>query len=290
MEAEEYAENNAASAKDAHSIHVSDAALSVKKVQFAAVESVLQTVPWPNIPTQSDFPAVSDMCSALCGLSSYQNPPAPIGFVSANSDICQRYNLYLAKNLIKDVQALTLEELLTISWNRRRPRQSLVFNRKDRLFLAMTLTSSVLQLHRSWLKPKWRSQDIFFTEDVNSTKAVFEPPYILWHISEADDRPLLKRSLSALIQSEILFPLGLSLVELPLGQPLAEMREPEDNDADKAVADLKIASRLIKDVCYESGVDTVTLLKSAYSGMDPKLRTWRTRISSRSCLSSLSHL
>jgi hypothetical protein len=88
MEAEEYAENNAASSKDAHSTHVSDAALSVKKVQCAAVESVLQTVPWPNIPTQYEFPAVSDMCSALCGLSSHQNPPALIGFVSANSDIC----------------------------------------------------------------------------------------------------------------------------------------------------------------------------------------------------------
>jgi hypothetical protein len=82
---------------------------------------------------------------------------------------------------------------------------------------------------------------------------VFEQPYISWHILDADDRPLLKRSLSDLIRSKILFPLGLSLVELSLGQPLAEMREPEDNDADEAVADLKIASRLIKDVCYESG-------------------------------------
>lgn len=98
MEAREYAKNNAASAKDAHSTHVSDTALSMKKVQFAAVESVLQTVPWPNIPTQSEFPAVSDMCSALF---SHQNPPAPIGFVSANSDICQRYNLYLTKILLK---------------------------------------------------------------------------------------------------------------------------------------------------------------------------------------------
>jgi hypothetical protein len=117
----------------------------------------------------------------------------------------------------------------------------------------MTLACSVLQLHGSWLKPEWRSRDIVFTEDINSNKAVFEQPYISWHISDAEGRPRLKRTLSALIRSEILFPLGLSLVELSLGQTLAEMREPEDNDADEAIADLKTASRLIKDVCYESG-------------------------------------
>jgi hypothetical protein len=65
--------------------------------------------------------------------------------------------------------------------------------------------------------------------------------------------PQLKRTVSALIRSEVLFPLGLALVELSLGQTLASLRGPEDNDSDEAIADLKTASRLITEVCYESG-------------------------------------
>jgi hypothetical protein len=244
------------SEKHINSTNVSNVTLSVKKVQFAALASVLQSVPWPNMHAQFDFPAISDMCSALCGLSSHQDLPAPIGFVSANSGVCQRYNLYLTKKLSKDIQTQSLEDLLATSWNRSRPKHGhsgLVFNRKDRLFLAMTLACSVLQLHGSWLKPQWRSRDIVFTEDENSSRAMLEHPYISWHVSDAEDRPQMKRTLSALIRSEILFPLGLALVELSLGQTLEDMREPEDKDADEAVEDLKTASRLINDVCYESG-------------------------------------
>ena len=95
-----------------------------------------------------------------------------------------------------------------------------------------------------------------FTEDEECKKTMLESPYISWHLPKPEDGmqvPHLKRTVSALIRSEVLFPLGLALVELSLGQTLASMREPEDDDADEAVADLKTASRLVNDVSYESG-------------------------------------
>jgi hypothetical protein len=131
-----------------------------------------------------------------------------------------------------------------------------VFNRRDRLFLATTLACSVLQLHGSWLKDQWRSRDIVFAKEKESKKAMLEYPYISWYVSKNEDGlqpPPLKRTLSSLIRSQVLFPLGLALVELSLGQTLASMREPEDHDVDDAVTDLKTASRLIGDVCCESG-------------------------------------
>jgi hypothetical protein len=252
-------EDNASSLQSTGLIINSNPVVSVKKVQFAAVGSVLQSIPWPIAQPHHNFTAISDMCSTLCGIASDHGLPAPLGFISAGSDTKQRYNLYLIKNLSKDMQTRTLEDLLASSRSRTMTGHGysgIVFNRRDRLFLAMTLACSVLQLHGSWLKAQWRSRDIIFAEHEDSDKAMLENPYISWQVSNNEDglqAPPLKRTLSALIRSEVLFPLGLALVELSLGQTLASMREPEDDDADEVVVDLKTASRLIAEVSCESG-------------------------------------
>ena len=234
-------------------------AVSIRKVQFAAAASALESIPWPIAQQHFDFPAISDMCSALCGIASDHGLPAPLGFLSAESDTSQRYNLYLMKKLNRDISTRTLEDLLAASPSRTRLRHAhrgTAFNRRDRLFLATTLASSVLQLHGSWLKAQWRSRDIVFAEDEEVGIAMLQNPYLSWHVSKKDDglqAPPLKRTISALIRSEVLFPLGLALVELSLGQTLASMKEPEDHDSDEAVRDLKTASRLLNDVFNESG-------------------------------------
>jgi hypothetical protein len=50
------------------------------------------------------------------------------------------------------------------------------------------------------------------------------------------------------------FPLGLALVELSLGQTIASLRKPEDDDPVEAVVNLKTAQRLLPDVLNESGM------------------------------------
>ncbi|KIV79450.1 hypothetical protein PV11_07012 [Exophiala sideris] len=56
-----------------------------------------------------------------------------------------------------------------------------------------------------------------------------------------------------LIRCELLFPLGLTLVELSLCQSIPSLRLPEDNDAVEALASLKTAARVLDNVYYESG-------------------------------------
>jgi hypothetical protein len=74
----------------------------------------------------------------------------------------------------------------------------------------------------------------------------------------ADQRGTLtsqENSLSThLIRNKILFPLGLALVELSLGQTIASLQKPEDDDSVEAVANLKTALRLLPDVLNESGI------------------------------------
>jgi hypothetical protein len=255
----EVLENDSSSLKATGSVSISNIGVPGKKVQFAAVASALQSVARSKLQTQSDFAAISDICSALCSFASDHDLPAPLGFISADADSNQRYNVYLMKKLSKDMQTRTLENLLAASQNKARARHgngNVLFSRRDRLFLATTLACSVLQLHGSWLKAQWRSRDIVFTEDENTNIAMLEHPYISCHISDTEDGlqvPRLKRTVSALIRSEVLFPLGLALVELSLGHTLADMRETEDYDSIDTLADLKTACRLLQDVYCESG-------------------------------------
>lgn len=88
----------------------------------------------------------------------------------------------------------------------------------------------------------------------NSNTALLEHPYRSRHVSDAEDTPPLKTTVSALIGDEIPFDEKLALAELPIGQPLAQMGELEDQDAADAVTDLQTASRLVSHMGSESGV------------------------------------
>lgn len=135
----------------------------------------------------------------------------------------------------------------------------IVFRRRDRLRLAASLASSILQFHGSWLKAQWRTKDILLRTSESRNKAP-DSIYLAQQKPENADQsgtPASEQnnSLSThLIRNEILFPLGLALVELSLGQTIASMRKPEDDDPVEAVANLKTAVRLLSDVLNESGM------------------------------------
>ncbi|CAG7940008.1 unnamed protein product [Penicillium nalgiovense] len=67
------------------------------------------------------------------------------------------------------------------------------------------------------------------------------------------DENIKQKATPALIRSEILFPLGLALVELSLCQTLESLRTLEDGDHIEAHTDLKTAARHLSSVEMESG-------------------------------------
>ncbi|KAF7113801.1 hypothetical protein CNMCM5793_004856 [Aspergillus hiratsukae] len=110
----------------------------------------------------------------------------------------------------------------------------------------------------------WRARDImFFEEKFDPTKH----PYVVCDIAGEPSMDKNQES-SALIRSEVLFSLGLILVELSLCQNLKSLRTQEDADPLEAVANLKTAARYLPVVEMESGLRYGQVVKRCLFGSD----------------------
>lgn len=126
------------------------------------------------------------------------------------------------------------------------------FSQRGRLSLAVNLAYSVLELHGNWLKTLWRARDIMFVQQPASSLG--HPALVLSVSNEMHTSRMCRNTAtSALIQNEILFPLGLILVDLSLCRPLEVLRAPVDHDENEAKANLKTAARLLQYVESQSG-------------------------------------
>jgi hypothetical protein len=230
-----------------------------KKVQFAVVTTPLASLPWPKIPDAPPPLPIPDFCSVLCKMGVTGNIKKYMGSISDDCDATHRYCFYLMEKHEKKVETQSLEDLLGSSLHSigsHASRPAFLFSRRDRLFLAATLASSVLQFHGSWLKSYWRSRDILFPKPEDTSKTVVEHPYLAGHgVSKAPTTtdPATRTITNPLIPSDILFPLGLVLVELSLCQSISMLRTPDDEDVVEAYANLKTATRLLNRVYAESG-------------------------------------
>ncbi|PGH21539.1 hypothetical protein AJ80_03098 [Polytolypa hystricis UAMH7299] len=238
------------------------------KVQFAIVTSTLDSIPWPQVE-DTTTPSISDLCSTLCSVKPNCQQRELIGFITDETDACQKHKLYVLRNLSRDRETQSLEDVLLSSSKpmHLRAQDSFRLSRKDRLFLDATLAYSVLQFHGSWLKSQWRSRDIMFAKDELDNRVLVDHPYLSWPLlgtgrtgdDDDDDNKnkkihsTLQRSNSALIRNDILFPPGLALVELSLCETIPSLRTPEDDDPLEAIASLKTASRNLQNVYRESG-------------------------------------
>ncbi|KIX08475.1 uncharacterized protein Z518_03131 [Rhinocladiella mackenziei CBS 650.93] len=229
-----------------------------RKVQFATtnVTTTLQSLPWPEVHDVPPELPISDFCSLL--LSATGKLRSYLGSISDESDSSCRYSFYLMEKHENSVETLSLEDLLSSSLHpvgSHAARLAFLFTRRDRLFLAATLASSVLQFHGSWLKSCWRSRDILFPKPNGSSKSFVDHPYLSGHeVSKPTTaEPATRTMANALIRSEVLFPLGLVLVELSLCQSISALRMPEDEDTVEAIANFKTASRVLDQVYSESG-------------------------------------
>ena len=201
---------------------------------------------------------IDNICTAV---SVHRGSRQSIGFLTDGSVGQHRHDVYLVnEKLRQEMDPKSLEYLLQVS-KERGPGFSL--SRRDRLYIAVTLASSVLQLDGTfWLKRQWRSGDILFLplEDrkASAPKIDFAHPYVSWKVSPEDvNTPLIvdasRSTVAHRIPSEVLFVLGITLTELCFGRNISDMQIQEDKDKTEVVTNFNTASRLIEYVYSESG-------------------------------------
>ena len=207
----------------------------------------------PELAIYNDCESISDICSTVCAAHGSKKP---IGFLVDEQDVKHKHYIYKTDTAVgPDIRSKSLGDLLSRSGPES---PSTALSKRDCLQIAVTLASSVLQLDgTSWFKSHWSSTDIFFHEKSNQTSHLsYLYPYLSWKrcITDLDAvpfDPLFSRSFG--IRSEVLFALGLTLIELCFGKTLADLRAPEDGVASEAASTMKMAERLCNSVYYAMG-------------------------------------
>ena len=132
-------------------------------------------------------------------------------------------------------------------------------SRGDRLSIAVTLASSILQLDSSmWFRKRWTSEDVIFhlaEGDISmQSNSPLKHPYLYSKVFPArTDTAVLPIPKAYGVRSEALLDLGLTLVELSFGKVLSEMQEAEDINESLVATRLSSARRLLGKVYNESG-------------------------------------
>ena len=207
----------------------------------------------PQPTVYHDCESISDICSTVCAAHGSNKP---IGFLVDEQDEKHKHYIYKVETVISpDIRSKSLGDLLSRSGQRS---ATAPLSKKDCLQIAVTLASSVLQLEGTlWLKSHWSSTDIFFHEKGNQTSHLsYLYPHLSWKrcmtdINTVPFDPLFSRSFG--IRSEVLFALGLTLIELCFGKRLADLRELEDGDPDDPASTVRMAERLCDLVYYAMG-------------------------------------
>jgi hypothetical protein len=173
----------------------------------------------------------------------------------ANEDAKKKHNviIYPAKSPPQDTINWTIRDLHSLLADAR-------FARRYRLELAVTLASSVLQLHETpWLGVTWTNNDILFIN--RSGVTAYTDPFVLKKTSNSVQvAPAnLPSAIRLTIRNQTLYALGVSLIELWYGQRLSDMHAPEDGLAGTGDAhtdlmtEISTADRLVEDLYNDAG-------------------------------------
>ncbi|OBT70027.1 hypothetical protein VE03_00654 [Pseudogymnoascus sp. 23342-1-I1] len=212
-------------------------------------------------PVQTNVrPTVISLCSALSETPAEKN----LGrFLNATED---QVALITADASLESSTPLCLNMLLSKSANPPGLHQKL--SDKDRLKIALTLASTVLQLYDSpWIDSMWSGQDIQFlsSQSTDSNEAPFIGPFVSTSFHGPTSPSKLRQPASTgssladdLMPSKVLFALAVMLVELCLDKTLIEMRQlspGEENGSQKSTVldDYKTAHDQLNAVFQKSG-------------------------------------
>lgn len=170
--------------------------------------------------------------------------------------------VYLAQSSHVHVQhrVTSLADIFTRSnsvTNRFLPASGSLLSRADRLSLALTIASSVLQLYRTpWLRENWDKHDILINDAGKGSYR--EQAYVSGSFTTPSAEHVTQQKTTfSIVRNETLFALGIVLIELCLGQALESMRSPEDpldaTQKPNVLTNLSTSERLLESVYLEAG-------------------------------------
>lgn len=228
------------------------------RVRFTAVASEVDCISSPKVKDIFSLALpIYDLCSTLGGFDMVNSNSGLIGYIPDSYE-GTRYNMRIIRDLVQ-IQSQSLHDIILVS-SLNQSLDCLELSRRDRLFLATILASSVLQFHGTWLREQWNSHDIKFPRNDGQKHAVFDHPYLSWKVlgpsarSEWNDlSSSCTRLGSGHIKNDILFPLAIALIELSLSQTISALYKPEDSNATDDLTRLKTATRVLPKVYRESG-------------------------------------
>ena len=206
----------------------------------------------PN-PATSPGSLITNICARLCQDFA---PGKEIGHLTEEG-IC-KHSLFLhddSENHAGSYKFSLARVLSSVPYQGERFRLS----RRERLSIALTLASSVLQLDTTlWLQSWWTSEDIIFHTQGPNIVQLKAQPYLCCQI--CPDRSKRNEQQSS---KETLLALGLTLVELCFGKPLTELKEPVDDTPNDTIATrTKTAKRMFGQVYDEAGFRYGDIVKS----------------------------
>jgi hypothetical protein len=208
-----------------------------------------------------------DLCATLLAPRGASKDAGAIGVIADEADPSYEHRIYVTQSAFSSQPFKPLRSLLQPLDPLQRLSNNRVFlTRRDRLYLAANLACNVLQLHGSWLSDYWKTDDIYITQrSADGGKPLLDSLFLSLPLAEVfSSHPRCTpryNDQSGLIQSWILFPLGLVLVELALCQSLDDLRIAADSDPVDTVAKLKTASRNLPLVRSESGMAYARVVK-----------------------------
>jgi hypothetical protein len=183
------------------------------------VKKAVQAALDPNSTLQ-----IQDLCSAI---STLQQPERDVCLSLLASEHAKvAYGL-----LITPLKAPPLDPESWSVLSLRTALEDVKFTRRDRIRLAVTLASSVLQLHETpWLEDNWGKDNIFFIK--RSEGKGYSDPFVSQCFDQASPAPSTASPASKcrFIRNQTLFALGVSLIELWYGKPLDKLHKPEDGE------------------------------------------------------------
>ena len=201
----------------------------------------------------SNLQPIQDLCAAI---STLQMPQRDVCFsLLATEYAKQKYGIliYPLKEPPSDTDSWSISSLRSVL-------EESGFARRDRLQLAVTLTSSILQLHETpWLDQNWNNDSIFFIK--RSDKTMYDHPFVSRHfnLSNQPSTKPIPMSMSRIIRNQTLYSLGTSLIELWYGKPLSELHKPDDGPQSTSdpridlMTEWNTANRLVDELYNEAG-------------------------------------
>jgi hypothetical protein len=223
-----------------------------KGVKFAkkAIPHAVQAA----LDSQSSLQSIQDLCSAIKTL---QKPQRDVCFsLLANEIAKQKYGVLLitpTKQLPANTDSWTTSSLRTVL-------QDPNFAQKERLKLAVTLASSVLQLHETpWLDNNWGKDSIYFVN--RPGQSCYDQPFVSKRLRQntIGPGPVASDQMSCFIRNQTLYALGIALIELYYRKPISELQRDVDgprntgNDVLDLMTEWKTADRLAEELLSEAG-------------------------------------